>query len=97
MKIGTVIPRASAPIDEIFQTAEGQYLNLITCSGTFNRSAGTHEERLVVFAELKKEKEIKQEAPPASPENVEVTGTFVTWHAVRKEKIMGYRIYKEIK
>lgn len=87
-------PRESAPIDEIFQTSEGQNLNLITCSGTFNRSKGTHEERLVVFAELKKEKEIKKEAPPASPENVEVNGTFVSWHAVRKGNIVGYRIYR---
>lgn len=87
-------PRGSAPIDEIFQTSEGQNLNLITCSGTFNRSAGTHEERLVVFAELKKEKEIQKEAPPASPESVEINGTFVTWHAVRNENIVGYRIYR---
>ncbi|MGG4488029.1 sortase domain-containing protein [Metabacillus idriensis] len=87
-------PRGSAPIDEIFQTVEGQNLNLITCSGTFNRSAGTHEERLVVFTELKKEKEIKKEAPPASPESVEINGTFITWHAVRKENIVGYRIYR---
>jgi sortase (surface protein transpeptidase) len=89
-------PRGSAPIDEIFQTTEGQNLNLITCSGTFNRSEGTHEERLVVFAELKKE-EVKpgnKEAAPDSPENVEVTGTFVTWHAVRKDNIVGYRIYR---
>ncbi|MDR0136595.1 class F sortase [Metabacillus idriensis] len=87
-------PRGSAPIDEIFQTEEGQNLNLITCSGTFNRSAGTHEERLVVFAELKKDKETKKEAPPASPESVEINGTFVTWHAVRSENIVGYRIYR---
>ena len=87
-------PRGSAPINKIFQTSEGQSLNLITCSGTFNRLEGTHEERLVVFAELKKEKEIKKEAPPASPENVEVNGTFVSWHAVRKGNIVGYRIYR---
>lgn len=86
--------RTSAPIEDIFQTSEGQNLNLITCSGTFNREEGTHEERLVVFAELKAEKEIEKEEPPQAPENVKITGTFVTWHAVRKETIVGYRIYR---
>lgn len=86
--------RSSAPIDEIFQTSEGQNLNLITCSGTFVRSAGTHEERLVVFAELKKEKKTVKDAPPPAPDTVEVNGTFVTWHAVRKDTVAGYRVYR---
>ena len=29
-------------------------LNLITCTGDFNREKGTHEERLVVYTELAK-------------------------------------------
>ncbi|MGP1906773.1 sortase domain-containing protein [Metabacillus sp. JX24] len=86
--------RSSAPIDEIFQTSEGQYLNLITCTGTFDRSAGTHEERLVVFAELKKEKKPAKDVPPPPPDTVEVNGTFVTWHAVREDTVAGYRVYR---
>ncbi|MBH0164925.1 sortase [Fictibacillus sp. 7GRE50] len=86
--------RNSAPINEIFQTTSGQNLNLITCSGVFDRTEGTHEERLVVFAELKKENVEKPVTPPEAPENVEVNGSFVTWHAVRKDNIVGYRIYR---
>ncbi|GAK03978.1 hypothetical protein JCM19037_2346 [Geomicrobium sp. JCM 19037] len=37
--------------------------------------------------------EVSQPRPPA-PENVEITGTFLTWHAVREDDIRGYRIYK---
>lgn len=89
--------RNSAPINEIFQTSSGQNLNLITCSGVFDREEGTHEERLVVFAELQQEKVKEPVTPPESPENVEVNGSFVTWHAVRKDNIVGYRIYRSEK
>lgn len=45
-------PRKAAPIEEIFGFSYGSRLNLITCTGEFNRKAKTHEERLVVFTEL---------------------------------------------
>ncbi|KZE63968.1 hypothetical protein AWM68_12720 [Fictibacillus phosphorivorans] len=45
--------RKNAPVDKIFDYAYGSKLNLITCTGNFNRDEGTHEERLVVYTELK--------------------------------------------
>ncbi|WP_040285008.1 class F sortase [Sporosarcina koreensis] len=46
-------PRDAAPIQDIFGFSYGSRLNLITCTGEFNRQAKTHEERLVVYTELK--------------------------------------------
>ncbi|MDM5314715.1 class F sortase [Fictibacillus sp. b24] len=48
--------RKNAPVDKIFDYSYGSKLNLITCTGTFNRDEGTHEERLVVYTELKTDK-----------------------------------------
>ncbi|MDW0110644.1 class F sortase [Sporosarcina aquimarina] len=45
-------PRKEAPVEEIFGFSYGSRLNLITCTGEFNRKAKTHEERLVVYTEL---------------------------------------------
>ncbi len=42
----------SAPIEEIFGKTDGVHLNLITCGGTWNKSTGKYEERVVVYAEL---------------------------------------------
>jgi sortase A len=39
-----------APIERIFASMSGQYLNLITCNGTWN--AMRYDKRLVVYAEL---------------------------------------------
>ncbi|MBM7632234.1 hypothetical protein [Geomicrobium sediminis] len=39
------------------------------------------------------ESESREQTPPA-PEQVEITGTFLTWHAVRDDDIDSYRIYK---
>ncbi|GKV70037.1 class F sortase [Sporosarcina sp. NCCP-2716] len=50
-----VFPRNDSPIDEIFGFSYGSRLNLITCTGDFNRKAKTHEERLVVYTELKED------------------------------------------
>lgn len=83
-------PRNAAPIEEIFGSTDGRSLNLITCTGVFDQSEGTHEERLVVYTELKEE----EPDPPAAPDNVEISGKFITWHAVREEYIAGYRVYK---
>ncbi|MFC0270439.1 class F sortase [Metabacillus herbersteinensis] len=46
-------PRTDAPVEKIFDFSYGSKLNLITCTGDFNREARTHEERLVVYTELK--------------------------------------------
>jgi sortase (surface protein transpeptidase) len=45
--------RKTAPVDKIFDYSYGSKLNLITCTGNFDRDEGTHEERLVVYTELK--------------------------------------------
>ncbi|MBN8210609.1 class F sortase [Bacillus sp. NTK071] len=45
-------PRNEAPLEKVFGTTSISGLNLITCTGTFNRDAGTHEERLVVYTTL---------------------------------------------
>ncbi|WP_173918616.1 class F sortase [Halobacillus sp. Marseille-Q1614] len=85
-----------APIDEVFGRTDSKNLNLITCTGTFNREKGTHEERLVVYTELKEEpeEEVKEGFDIKPPTNVEVNGLFLTWHAVRVEGVAGYRVYQ---
>lgn len=91
-------PRSEAPLNDIFGYSDGRDLNLITCTGTFDRAEGTHEERLVVYTELKEEqaKELEVEPPiPAAPTNVQIAGNFISWHAVREGNIIGYRIYKK--
>ncbi|WNB91379.1 class F sortase [Bacillus sp. NEB1478] len=45
-------PRKNAPVDKVFGFTYRKKLNLITCTGNFNRDAGTHEKRLVVYTEL---------------------------------------------
>jgi sortase A len=45
-------PYKDAPLKEIFGPADKAYLNLITCTGLYSRSQGTHQQRLVVTAEL---------------------------------------------
>ncbi|MCE7793730.1 class F sortase [Salipaludibacillus sp. CUR1] len=46
-------PRENAPIQQIFGYSSKPRLNLITCHGLFNRDLKTHEERLVIFTDLK--------------------------------------------
>ncbi|WP_187254667.1 class F sortase [Alkalicoccus halolimnae] len=45
-------PYDDAPIDTVFGSSSSRNLNLITCTGEFDRNAGTHRERLVVFTEM---------------------------------------------
>lgn len=45
-------PSGQAPIDSIFGPSPHAQLNLITCSGKFNRKTQEHANRLVVFSEL---------------------------------------------
>ncbi|MBB6448213.1 sortase (surface protein transpeptidase) [Geomicrobium halophilum] len=92
-------PHENAPMENIFGTSETRNLNLITCTGTFNQEEGTHDERLVVYTELNEaQSDIEQKNdssnPPDSPTNVEVDGSFITWHAVDEEDIVGYRVYQ---
>ncbi len=85
-------PYDDAPIEDIFGETDKRMLNLITCTGTFDQETSNHLERLVVFSELK-EGQIEQEEPEPdplpAPENVEVNGSFVEWHAVRDERVVG--------
>lgn len=83
-----------APIEEIFGPSDKRMINLITCTGDFNRSIGSHEERLVVSAELVSDSAVIQKAPEA-PTNVEATSFSLSWHAVRDDAIIGYRVYEE--
>ncbi|MGK0699813.1 class F sortase [Priestia flexa] len=45
-------PREDAPLREIFGPTFDHQLNLITCTGLFDRQNKTHEERLVVYTKL---------------------------------------------
>jgi sortase A len=92
-------PYDDSPIEKIFGPTDSRTLNLITCVGTFNRSKGTHEERLVVSTELKeddadKKEQVNPDEVPDAPTNLSVSGNFLSWHAVRDENVVGYRIYK---
>jgi LPXTG-site transpeptidase (sortase) family protein len=42
-----------APLERIFQSDDGAHLNLVTCTGKFNRKTRQHPKRLVVFTTLK--------------------------------------------
>lgn len=93
-------PRDKAPLEKIFGYTDGRKLNLITCTGLFNRNQHTHEQRLVVYTELKTDevKQIEQKVDrPDQPTNVKVTGNFISWYAVRNENVVGYRVYRGTK
>ncbi|WP_444684692.1 class F sortase [Alkalicoccus luteus] len=45
-------PYEDAPVDQVFGGTASRNLNLITCTGEFDRNVGTHRERLVVYTEL---------------------------------------------
>jgi sortase A len=45
-------PYDDAPLEEIFGPSDAVLLNVITCTGAYSRSKGTHQERLVVTAQL---------------------------------------------
>ncbi|GGF22216.1 hypothetical protein GCM10010954_21310 [Halobacillus andaensis] len=90
-------PYADAPIQDIFGPSDEKKLNLITCTGTFNRDQGTHEERLVVYTELEEpaeSDELDAASEPTPPDHIAISGSFITWHAVRVEGVAGYRVYK---
>jgi sortase A len=82
-------PQTNSPIEKVFGKTEEKRLNVITCTGEFIRDKGGHQDRLVVYSKLKEPK-VEIEVPS----NVEVNGTFVTWHAVREDYVAGYRVYR---
>lgn len=45
-------PYDQTPTDAIFNTADGVYLNLITCGGKWLQEKKTYDQRLIVFAKL---------------------------------------------
>lgn len=83
-----------APVEEIFGRSGKRMVNLITCTGDFNRAIGSHEERLVVTAELVSDSAMAEE-PPAAPENLTHSASSLSWHAVRDEAVIGYRVYEQ--
>ncbi|WP_079477980.1 class F sortase [Halobacillus salinus] len=82
-------PQYNSPIEKIFGSTNEKRLNLITCTGEFIRDKGGHQDRLVVYSTLK---EPKETVP--SPTNVQVSGAFLTWYAVREDDTAGYRVYE---
>lgn len=83
----------TAPIEEIFGATSNRNLNLITCSGTFGD--GGYDERFVVYTELV-DTELNETVDLETPTAVELKGNLLTWHAVRQESVIGYRIYEVI-
>lgn len=45
-------PTGNAPIEKVFGYTNQPMLNLITCTGTYQESKGTHDHRLVVYTQL---------------------------------------------
>ncbi len=41
----------TAPLTELFGTASGAHLNLITCAGSWDKAQGKYDERLAVYTE----------------------------------------------
>jgi len=89
-------PTDGAPISEIFGPSNGRNLNLITCTGPFNRETGQYPDRLVVYTELVEEEPEELEYIPTSPTNVQLAGSQFSWHAVRDNEVVGYRVYEEL-
>lgn len=81
----------NAPIEDIFGATSSRHLNLITCSGTFGD--GGYDERFVVYTELVDTK-INTEVELDAPTSVELRGNLLTWHAVRDDAVIGYRVYE---
>lgn len=86
----------AAPIEKIFGPSDSRHLNLITCTGSFNRDSGEYPDRLVVYTELVKDEPEELEYTPTPPEKVELSGTQLSWHAVRDQEVVGYRVYEEL-
>ncbi|TFD95878.1 class F sortase [Jeotgalibacillus sp. R-1-5s-1] len=88
-------PSDGAPIERIFGPSGERNLNLITCTGPFNRDSGQYPDRLVVYTQLVEEEPVEIDYEPSVPENVELTGNLLKWYAVRDKEVVGYRIYQK--
>jgi LPXTG-site transpeptidase (sortase) family protein len=49
----TAYPYNAAPLQRIFGAAAQPMLNLVTCSGTWNRATSNYDHRLVVYTKLR--------------------------------------------
>ncbi|MFS0785902.1 sortase [Shouchella sp. 1P09AA] len=85
-------PYDDAPLTEIFGSTDDKQLNLITCTGTFDRQTGNHDERLVVYTSLVEDTD--SEGIPTEPTELAIQGNLLSWYAVRDDYIAGYRIYE---
>ena len=47
-----IYPYDKGPLERIFNTTDGTYLNLITCTGDWLASAKTNDKRLVIYTKL---------------------------------------------
>ncbi|MCR4279317.1 MAG: class F sortase [Candidatus Zambryskibacteria bacterium] len=47
-----IYPYDNSPLERIFNTQDGTYLNLITCAGDWVPAAKTNDKRLVIFTQL---------------------------------------------
>lgn len=83
----------NAPIEEIFGATSKRNLNLITCSGTFGD--GGYDERFVVYTELV-DTELNETPDLDAPTDVALRGNLLTWHAVRQDAVIGYRVYEVV-
>lgn len=54
-------PDGQAPLEEIFGFRAEPYLNLITCAGSWNKTAGTYTKRLVAYTRLVKAENARYE------------------------------------
>jgi len=62
-----IFKTSEAPISKIFGPADESHLNLITCTGKFNRKNQEYLERLVVFAKRHSDKKICKSASSLNP------------------------------
>ncbi|WP_166786800.1 class F sortase [Jeotgalibacillus salarius] len=89
-------PTDESPIEKIFGPSDKRNLNIITCTGTFDRDQHLYPDRLVIYTELVSENDPSGELKvPKAPENVVSEAGTVSWHAVRNDTVIGYRVYKK--
>ena len=88
-------PSDKAPIEKIFGPSDKRNLNVITCTGTFNHDQHLYPDRLVVYTELVSETQAKEMNTPEQPTAVAYDTGSVSWHSVKDDTVMGYRLYKK--
>ncbi|XXM73269.1 sortase domain-containing protein [Lysinibacillus sphaericus] len=88
-------PSDEAPIEKIFGPTDKRNLNIITCTGTFNHDEHLYPDRLVVYTELVSETSSNEPAAPQPPVEVKFDTGSISWHSVKDNTVMGYRVYKK--